>query len=347
MTPHCTRSFARFSVVFFASLAAALPLFGQARVTLTPKDGHPLVGSFVKPAGAPKGGVVLLPAARGARVAYDPLLARLAQAGLAAIAIDPRAEAVAVESAPSRPADGGGARQDLEAALEYLVAQGAPVEKLAIGASGSATSVALGFAARTGARVKALVLLSPGRDEPVPPKELLQEITPRPILVLATEDEAAKGAQLLKEVIPGVELQLHRRPARVRDDDVRPRPGRRVDDRRLDRSHARHALGDRDPRVEARLPRRRGDAGRGARRHHREGAARRRIRRHRSGSRGRGKRLLFGFDVPEPCVRLNEVVIYIEGSGKGGRVIDQVLLPDLVQSQEPRAQAAPRPDAAA
>src|SRR5262245_54958957 len=209
MMPHRTPTLGLALAVFLTALGGDPRARAQDRVSLQPKDGHPLVGTFVKPAGVPKGGVVALPASRSARTVFDPLLARLAQAGLAAIAIDPRAEAVAVESAPSRPSETSGARQDLDAALEFLVARGAPVEKLAIAASGSGTTVALEFAARTGARVKALVLLSPGRDEPVPPKELLQEITPRPILVLATEDEAPKGAQILKEILTGAELQLH------------------------------------------------------------------------------------------------------------------------------------------
>jgi pimeloyl-ACP methyl ester carboxylesterase len=306
-----------FLALGFAALAAA-----QERVALSPKDGHPCVATLVKPAGTPKGGVVALPAAKSARVAFDPLLPRLASAGLMAIAIDPRAEGTPVEAAGSRPADDGGARLDLEAALEYLVQHGAPVDKLAIVASGSGTSVALAFAAKTGRRVKALALLSPGRDEPIPAKELFAEISPRPVLVVATEDEAAKGAQPLKELLAGVELNLL--PDRLASGTTMFGRVTGIESTIadwLDRMLAQPSAIDipesklvfidgeimaeeaRDATV-LKVPL--GDGG----------AATIRL------SQAR-KRLLLGFDVPEPYVRLNEVVIYVDSSGQGGRIIDK------------------------
>jgi hypothetical protein len=35
-----------------------------------------------------------------------------------------------------------------------------------------------------------------------------------------------------------------------------------------------------------------------------------------------GKRLDVAFDIPEPYVRLNEVVVYVDASGKGSRLVD-------------------------
>jgi hypothetical protein len=303
------------------AIVLAVPAGAQERITLSPKDGHPLVGTLVKPAGAPKGGVVALPASKSARVAFDPLLPRLAQAGLLAIAIDPRLEAAPVESAPSRPAETSGGRMDLEAALELLVQRGAPVEKLAILSSGSGTSVALAHAAATGKRVKALVLLSPGRDEPIPPKDVLAAISARPILVVATEDEAPKGAQALKETLGA---ELHLLPDRLASGTTMFGRVTAIEstiaewlERMLAQPSALEIPESKlvflDGEVNADeasgtlvLPVPLGD---GSQATIRISHAR--------------KKLLFGFDVPEPYVRLNEVVIYVDSSGSGGRIVDK------------------------
>jgi pimeloyl-ACP methyl ester carboxylesterase len=318
--PLRTRSYALVAVCLALGISSVL--HAQERVTLSPKDGHPLVGTLMKPVGAPKGGVVALPASKSARVAFDPLLPRLAQAGLLAIAIDPRSEAAPpVESAPSRPVESSGSRMDLEAALDLLVERGAPVDKLAIVASGSGTSVALCFAARTGRRVKALTLLSPGRDEPIPAKDVLAEISARPILVVATEDEASKGAQPLKDAL-GAELNLlSDRLASGTTMFGRVTAIESTIAEWLERTLSRPAAleipetklvfvdGDMTPDEAKGALLLQVPLGDGSSATLRISQAR--------------KRLLFGFDIPEPYVRLNEVVIYLDSSGSGGRVIDK------------------------
>jgi pimeloyl-ACP methyl ester carboxylesterase len=313
---------ARPLATFAIALALAAAGAGQERVALTPKDGHPIVGTLMKPTGAIKGGVVALPAAKSARVAFDPLLPRLAQAGLLAIAIDPRTDSgPPVESAPSRPVDSSGTKLDLDAALELLVERGAPIDKLAIVSSGSGTSLALAYAARTGRRVKSLVLLSPGRDEPVPPKEFLAEVSPRPILVVATEEEAPKGAHAIKEAL-GAELNLL--PDRLASGTTMFGRVTGIEStiaEWLDRMLAQPSAldipesklvfmdGEVNPDEAAGALVLQVPLGAGAPATVRVTQAR--------------KRLIFGFDVPEPYVRLNEIVIYVDSSGQGGRVIDK------------------------
>src|SRR5689334_817942 len=74
----------------FAAISA--PAFAQeaARTTLTASDGQPLVGAWSSPKGAPRGGVLLLPARGSNRFVFDPLASRLVGAGLTSLALDPR-----------------------------------------------------------------------------------------------------------------------------------------------------------------------------------------------------------------------------------------------------------------
>jgi hypothetical protein len=294
----------------------------QERVALTARDGHPLAGTFVKPAGTAKGGVVLLPMAKSSRNAFDPLLPRLAQIGLAAVAIDARYEEHhAVESAASRPAETSSGRMDVEAALELLIERGAPVDRLAIVGAGVGAVLALDQAARTGIRVKALVLLSPGRDGPPPPTEDLTDLGSRPILILATADEAEKGARALKEGLSGAEIQaLEDRLASgtgmfgrvtgiestIADwvDRVLAQPSA-IDIRESKLVFIDGEISPGEVPGATTIPVPLGDGA----------TATVRLSHTR-------KRLDIGFDVPEPYVRLNEVVIYVDSSGRGSRMID-------------------------
>lgn len=311
---------------FATSLIAVLCVLAsrglaQERVALSPKDGHPLIGTFSKPAGAPKGGVVLLTMAKSSRVAFDPILARLAKAGLAAVVIEPRYPIAAVESAPSRPTDGGPADLDVEAALELLVERGAPVGKLAIAGAGAGACLALEHASRTGMRVKALVLLSPGRDGPVPSKETLKDVASRPILVLATADEAEKGATALREALPGAELQTFEDriasgtgmfgritgiESTIADwiDRALAQPSAiDVPESKLVFNDGEISPGEAPGSTKLSVP-----LGNDA-------AATIRL--------SHSKRTLdIGFDIPEAYVRLNEVIVFVDTAGKGSRMID-------------------------
>jgi dienelactone hydrolase len=309
-----------FSIVLLLLVASVG--WAQERVTLSPKDGHPLIGSFLKPAsGAPKGGVVLLPAAKSMRIVFDPLLTRFAQAGIAAVAIEPRYDVAEVESAPSRPTDGGAATMDLVAALEFLAERGAPVDKLAIVGAGAGSSLAVEYAARSGKRVKAIVLLAPGRDGTLPSKESLAALTSHSVYVIMTADEAEKGAKTLKELLPAAEVQtLEDRLAsgtgmfgRIHgiESTIADWVGRAVaQPSGLEIPESKVVLNDGEvsPTESAGAATISVPLGESA-------AATIRL--------THSKRTLdIGFDVPEPYVRLNEVIVYIDSAGRGSRLID-------------------------
>jgi dienelactone hydrolase len=309
--------------ILLAALAASSGLAaGQERVSLSAKDGHPLAGTLMKPAsGVPKGGVLALPMANSQRLAFDPLLPRLAQAGLLALAIEPRYGTAAVEPTASRPAELDAGVKDVDAALELLVARGAPVDKLAIVGAASGAALAIEHARRTGVRVKALVLLSPGRDDPLPSPEDLGAVGERPVLILATSDEAGRGARALKEALASAEIQLF-------DDRLASGTGMfgRVKgvestiadwlDRMLSQPSTLEIGQSRLVLVDGEIAPNEASGATFVDVPLGDGSAAK-VRMSHS-----GKRLDVGFDIPEPYVRLNEVVIYVDASGRGSRVVD-------------------------
>src|SRR5262245_60761317 len=255
------------------------------------------------------------------KLVFDPLLPRLAQAGLAAVSIEPRYETTEVESAPSRPTGGSTATMDLVAALDYLVEHGAPVDKLAIVGAGAGSSLAVEYTANTGKRVKAVVLLAPSRDGPIPSKETFSALSSHAVYVLVTADEAEKGAKALKEILPAAEIQ-------TLDDRLASGTGMfgRVAGIEstiadwLDRAVAKASAldipeskvvlndGEISPNESAGATTVSIPMGEGS------NATIRLTHTKRS--------LDIGFDVPETYVRLNEVVVYIDSSGRGSRLID-------------------------
>jgi dienelactone hydrolase len=303
------------------SCLALVPVaLAQERVKLTAKDGHVLEATLSKPAGAPKGGVVLLPAAKGARIAFDPLLPRLAQAGILAAAIEPRYEA-AVESAASRPAEPSKARLDLEAALALLAERGASPDKMAVVGAGAGAIAALDAGWRGERRLKALVLLSPALDEPFPSRSGAPDGPGPRILAITTADEAGKRPKPLEDLVPGAEVQtLEDRLASGTGMFGRVTGIESSIADWLDRALAQVAPIDI---VESKLVLIDGDPAP----NEATGATTIQVPISDSASATvrltRSKKALeIGFDVPEQYVRLNEVVVYVDSSGRGSRIVD-------------------------
>jgi hypothetical protein len=302
-------------------LVSASPGAAQERVTFSAKDGHPLAGTLMKPSGTPKGGVVLLPMAKSQRVAFDPLLPRLAKAGLTSLAFEPRYDEVEAENGESRPSDTSLGLNDLRAALARIVEAGAPVDKLAIVGAASGARLAIEHALATGVRIKALVLLSPGRDDPVPPADSLQALGSRPILVVATADEADKGARAIGEAVPGAQLQiLEDRLAFGTGMFGRVTGIESTIADWIERALAQPSViaigasrlviidGEISTSEETGATKVSVPLGDGL-----EATVR---------LTHTDKRLDVGFDIPEPYVRLNEVVVYVAPSGSSGRIVD-------------------------
>jgi hypothetical protein len=155
----------------------------------------------------------------------------------------------------------------------------------------------------------------------VPSKDALKDIASRAVLVIATSDEAEKGATQLKDGLPGTELQ-------TLDDRLASGTGMfgRVTGIEstiadwIDRALARPAAVDIP---ESKLVYNDGEISPG------ETPGSTKI----SVPLGDGsqatirlshsrKSLDVGFDIPEPYVRLNEVIVYVDSSGRGSRIVD-------------------------
>jgi pimeloyl-ACP methyl ester carboxylesterase len=310
----------------------------QERVSFAAADGQPLTGTLAKPAGAAKGGVLLVPMYKGTRTAYDALLLRLAKAGYVALSIDLRGHGDSAKTKDGATIEIGldvaekpdtnpfrQMWQDVNAGLDHLAEGGAPADKLIVVGADAGAAVALDAAARSADRPKGLVLMTPPKEPlGLTSLEHARTMAQRPVLILSVEDDAADGPRPLKEAMPyeAAELRIlpgtHARGTNMFgkipaieatiigwiDGVTSALPV-------LEITEAKTVIIDGDvssgeaPRAKTiQIP---FDGGK---------AATVRVSHNR-------RRLDVAFDVPERYVRLNEVIVYVDGSGKGPRVPDE------------------------
>jgi dienelactone hydrolase len=180
---------------------AAVEAAGGSVLRLQASDGFGLTATFYPAAGRPRApAAVLLPMIGGSRRDHDALARALAQAGISALALDPRGHGGSVSADLPNPAafqarmgeSLHGAILDLAAAVQYLteqkIARRQPIA--VIGASLGGFVAALGTAGD--ARVKAVVLLSPAPA--APSVEAVAERRDRPTLLVAGEEDAPSRA---------------------------------------------------------------------------------------------------------------------------------------------------------
>ncbi len=208
---------AAFFVLAFGSAACA-----QEKISLTASDGQPLVGTLILPRGTPTGGVLFLPARGGRRVGFDPLTMRLRNSGLALLTLDPRGhgdsgvdkDGKPIELGKGVPADPEKnpfalATADATAGLDLLVAKGAPKDRLAIVAAGVSSATALRLGALSPDRPKAIVLLTPdSEDSGLDVTTGAKEFARRACLIVSTAEDAPRGATALKAVLAYDEAEL-------------------------------------------------------------------------------------------------------------------------------------------
>lgn len=322
----------------FLLLLSGSVLSAQEKVSLTASDGQPLVGTLILPRGTPTGGVLFLPARGARRVGFDPLTMRLRNSGLALLTLDPRGHGDSVVDKDGKPIELGRgvpadaaknpfalATADATAGLDLLVAKGAPKDRLAIVAAGVSCATALRLGAAAPDRPKAVVLLTPdAEDSGLDVTTGAKEFARRACLVMATPEDAPRGATALKAAlayeeaefrevsgalargtgmfgtVPGLEATLSQW---IADQLAAPWP--------IDVPVSATIVIDGEP-----------SAGEGA------GAAIISIPFETAGKAAtvrvtHGPRTLdLAFDVPERYLRLNEVVVFIDGSAAGPRTPD-------------------------
>jgi dienelactone hydrolase len=132
---------------------AASPLAAGRTVAFRALDGRVVTGLMMEAAQRPSPAVVLVPMLGGTRQDWEPIAQRLAEANIAALAIDLPGSAL-----PEDPAALPGWHQDVRAALTYLAARG-DIRPEALGVAGASLGANLAVLAavagpRGGARAR-------------------------------------------------------------------------------------------------------------------------------------------------------------------------------------------------
>ncbi len=305
---------------------------------MTAEDGQPIIGTLARPNGPPAGGIVLVPMYKSSRGAFAGLQTRLALAGYLALAIDPRGHGDSVNDKDGKPVsiERGTASvpepnpflkmwMDVDAGMKLLVERGAPAGKIGVVGASVGASVAIHLATRSKDRPRALVLMTPGVDYlGVPSLEHAKAMPPRPVLILTSEEESGKGPKQLKQVlayddaelrvVPGTDIHGTFMLGRVTsieasivtwlDTALSTPPALEVGEGKTVIIDGDLSDGEASNPAVAKIP------------IPNSSDATVRIS-HTT------KRLDVAFDIPERYIRLNEVVVFIDGSGKAARTPDQ------------------------
>lgn len=161
------------------------------RVTLYTSDGVTLAATFHEASHRPAPAVILLHMLTRNRRDWEPVAARLASEGIAAITVDFRGHG---ESSVAATDDGAGLAtmvQDVAAARAFL--QGRPdVQRERIGIAGASLGANLALALAAGdPSIRSLALLSPTLDyRGVRIEQAARKYAPRPLLLVASREDA-------------------------------------------------------------------------------------------------------------------------------------------------------------
>jgi acetyl esterase/lipase len=165
-------------------------------------DGRLLNGFMIEASQRPSPAVVLVPMLGGTREDWEPVAQRLADANIAALAID-----LPGASLPDDPAALPGWHQDVRAALNYLGARG-DIRPDAMGVAGASLGANLAvLAAVADPRVRSLALVSPSLDyRGVRIETPMRQYGARPALLMASlkDPYAARSVRELTHAPPGV-----------------------------------------------------------------------------------------------------------------------------------------------
>ena len=197
--------------VVLTLLLAMLPAFARAAepapVTFRAADGVVVHGDLYRPAGAPRGVLLLFHQAGANRLEYAPIAPRLAALGWVALAIDQRSggdlfggrnlTAAGVRGDPGYMA----ALPDLEAALAFARAQWPGMRPAVWGSSYSAALVFV-LAARHPAEISAVLAFSPGEYLPVSVRAAAARVTVPIYVTSASDPEEEQAAAAILAASP-------------------------------------------------------------------------------------------------------------------------------------------------
>jgi acetyl esterase/lipase len=181
--------------------SGAAPHAAGRVVTFRGLDGRLLNGLMIEASQRPSAAVVLVPMLGGTKDDWEPVAQRLADANIAALAID-----LPGTTLPEEPASLPRWHQDVRAALNYLAARG-DVRPEAMGVAGASLGANLAvLAAVADLRVRSLALVSPSLDyRGVRIEAAMRQYGARPALLMASlrDPYAARSVRELTHQPPG------------------------------------------------------------------------------------------------------------------------------------------------
>jgi acetyl esterase/lipase len=183
------------------ALSHVVPAAAGRLVAFRGDDGRIVNGLMMEVSRRPSAAVVLVPMLGRPKEDWEPVAERLADANIAALAIDlPGAEV------PEDPAGLAAWHADVRAALNYLASRG-DVRPEAMGVAGASLGANLAvIAAVADARIRSLALISPSLDyRGVRIETPLRQYGARPALLMASlrDPYAARTVRELTKEAPG------------------------------------------------------------------------------------------------------------------------------------------------
>jgi dienelactone hydrolase len=169
------------AVCILALLSPAARAAGRT-VSFRAEDGRTIEGVMMEASRAPAAAVVLVPMLGGSKEDWQTVAQRLADAQIAALAID-----LPATSLPDAPGALAGWHRDVRAALNYLATRG-DIRPDAMGVAGASLGANLTvLAAVADARVRSIALVSPSLDyRGVRIETALRQYGARPALLIGS-----------------------------------------------------------------------------------------------------------------------------------------------------------------
>jgi alpha-beta hydrolase superfamily lysophospholipase len=181
-------------ILLCASLAAAGRLAAPRTVSFRTDDGHNISAAWYEPSVRPAPAVVLIHMLGRSRRDWDGVASQLSADGIGALAIDLRGHGDSQGSSPPvAPPDYAALVTDVTAARRYLGSR-SDVQHARIGIAGASIGANLAVLAAAGdASTVSLALLSPSLDYRGLRIEAAARKYTRPILLVASDDDAYAG----------------------------------------------------------------------------------------------------------------------------------------------------------
>jgi dienelactone hydrolase len=199
------------------------PATGPSTVKIESPDGVVLVGSFYRAQKPNSPAILLLHQWMANRHTFDRFAERMNKVGFAVLAIDGRGFGESVRTADGKElkvdtekgADPKDLLSDVNSAIEFLGKQeNVNANKIGIIGASYGSSVSIMYAAEH-PNIAAVVLLSPGVNyfDNLPTLPAIKKYAPRPILLVAAEDDkdSAADSRKLKEASadPKAEIKIY------------------------------------------------------------------------------------------------------------------------------------------